>query len=206
MRGVYFIHDTEYCKIGFSTNIDNRLNGLKTGHPKKLFLSYKEKGGMELEKKYHKRFGEYRQRGEWFEIKGELYDFILEKNPQEIYNISQNIKKLRKEEKILINKLVKENSKLWSDLNIYKKKAEFFENELNKFKELSEKWYSNFEKKEGLYNRAEEILEEYKKLKNADPFYRNFYIKKTTPSKFTNFIDRITNYFNLKKAKRKNGG
>lgn len=83
---VYFIGNIEYkiVKIGFSSNPQNRLKSLQTGCPYKLKILKKIEGNSHLEKDYHKIFKDFNMEGEWFELRGELLDFV---------NKTQNITK-----------------------------------------------------------------------------------------------------------------
>ncbi|MEV5204173.1 GIY-YIG nuclease family protein [Streptomyces sp. NPDC053720] len=55
-------------KIGTSSNPELRLTRMQTGLPLKLSLLATFPGGRALEKALHGHFGEYRRRGEWFDL------------------------------------------------------------------------------------------------------------------------------------------
>ena len=76
---VYFIGNSEknICKIGFSYSPNQRLIELQTGNPFPLFVFKTVKGDMEMEKTFHFLYRQYRTRGEWFKIEGELKKFII---------------------------------------------------------------------------------------------------------------------------------
>ena len=64
---VYFISDGERIKIGFTTDIRQRLNSLQTANSNKLKLLYRiDDGGHALEKHIHEMCERYRLEGEWF--------------------------------------------------------------------------------------------------------------------------------------------
>ena len=72
----YFISNNKSAiKIGFVFDkdnktpeelIDNRLKELKTGNPDNLELIYYEKGSMDTEWAYHKKYESENISGEWF--------------------------------------------------------------------------------------------------------------------------------------------
>lgn len=53
-------------KIGFTANLDYRMEHLQTACPYKLELLATVKGGLGTERELHTRFAEHRIRGEWF--------------------------------------------------------------------------------------------------------------------------------------------
>jgi hypothetical protein len=63
---VYFIQGGDLVKIGYTTNIRQRLYDLQTSAPIDLVLLGLIPGTRALEKEYHKRFAAHRVRGEWF--------------------------------------------------------------------------------------------------------------------------------------------
>lgn len=73
---IYFASDGRYIKIGFASNVKNRVASLQTGHHKKLAVLRVEKGTMEDEAKFHERFATLRARGEWFRREGELAEYV----------------------------------------------------------------------------------------------------------------------------------
>lgn len=77
IRGrVYFVQrpGNKRIKIGFTTNMVSRLNGLATDEKLEVLLTIP--GTLELEKAMHERFKEYRVKGEWFEPGDKLLKFI----------------------------------------------------------------------------------------------------------------------------------
>ena len=78
-KDLYIIQclETQRVKIGISDNVVSRFESIRTMSPTKLsILKVIEYGGLGLEQHLHKKFGEYRLHGEWFEYNGELKKFI----------------------------------------------------------------------------------------------------------------------------------
>lgn len=74
---VYFVSDGDAIKIGFTSNgVDRRLEALRNGNPREIKVLATMRGTMDDEKRLHRRFAEYRVRGEWFKAAPELLDFI----------------------------------------------------------------------------------------------------------------------------------
>jgi len=74
---VYFIRaGGGPVKIGFSTNVEKRMVALQISSPHDLVLIAKVPGNKRLEKQIHKHFSHLALRGEWFEMDGELEEFI----------------------------------------------------------------------------------------------------------------------------------
>jgi len=69
---VYFIKSSDMVKIGFSTDVVNRLSNLKVGNPFGSRLVAAIPGTEDTEAYFHKMFAEYRSQGEWFRIDGLL--------------------------------------------------------------------------------------------------------------------------------------
>jgi hypothetical protein len=59
-------------KIGFSTQVKKRIEGLQVSSPYQLELISKVQGTMALEKKLHKEFSHLRISGEWFKWSDEI--------------------------------------------------------------------------------------------------------------------------------------
>jgi len=73
---VYFMQSGGYIKIGFSQNVNKRLESIQTGHPNKVKIKYKFKGGKHIEKFLHQTFKHKRSYGEWFHWCEEIEDFV----------------------------------------------------------------------------------------------------------------------------------
>lgn len=79
--GVYFIDSAEapksLIKIGWSTNIRERLLTLQCGSPVGLRLvAWKPATSSYAEKEEHDRWAKYRVRGEWFSHEGRLREYV----------------------------------------------------------------------------------------------------------------------------------
>lgn len=73
---VYFIKAGNMVKIGFSTDVVSRLDGLSTGNHRKLKLLSAMPATKHTETFMHKTFAAQRDHGEWFRIEGELAIFL----------------------------------------------------------------------------------------------------------------------------------
>lgn len=73
---VYFAAAGERVKIGKANDLTKRLATLQTGCPYKIRLLKVERGGVAVERGYHRRFSALRENGEWFRNEGELADFL----------------------------------------------------------------------------------------------------------------------------------
>lgn len=62
--------NSSVVKIGTTTNLTNRVNGIQTGHPLLLLARWTCPGGVELEAFLHRRFDSIRMNGEWFNFEG----------------------------------------------------------------------------------------------------------------------------------------
>lgn len=67
LGAIYFIAGADMVKIGFSTNLDQRLESLQSGSPVKLVVEAFIQGSLMQEQILHGVFGEFRRHGEWFE-------------------------------------------------------------------------------------------------------------------------------------------
>jgi hypothetical protein len=63
-------------KIGTTGNIDNRTNGIGHSLVKGVRIIAAVPGGYDLERELHQRFKEYRIRGEWFRLEGDLAEYV----------------------------------------------------------------------------------------------------------------------------------
>lgn len=73
---VYFLRGGNEVKIGFSTNLPQRLEKLRNGNAYPVFICRYVEGTPTTERQFHKRFAEYRLRGEWFDLRGSLARFL----------------------------------------------------------------------------------------------------------------------------------
>jgi len=75
---VYFIRSNGKgpVKIGYATNVPDRLKALQTSHHGRLVIVGLMAGTQQDERALHAQFKEYRKGGEWFDCKGELKAYI----------------------------------------------------------------------------------------------------------------------------------
>lgn len=75
---IYFILSSEInaVKIGFTTNVEQRLSVLQTGSPHELKLVKVISGSPRKEKQLHKKFAEYNIRGEWFHWNDVIKNYV----------------------------------------------------------------------------------------------------------------------------------
>ena len=70
---VYFVSDSQFVKIGHTTNLKDRMTTLQIGNPRQLSLLYvipcKNKAAAKnVEKGIHGLYSAYEENGEWFRI------------------------------------------------------------------------------------------------------------------------------------------
>ena len=75
---IYFVQgeSTRLIKIGFATDVQRRLNEIRTGSPDILVLLAAAEGGRNEEYALHRKFIDIRHHGEWFSPEKPLLDFI----------------------------------------------------------------------------------------------------------------------------------
>lgn len=75
---IYFIRANGKgpVKIGFAGSLKLRLSGLQTSHHQKLRLVAAIEGTPAHEKLLHRKFMDYRMKGEWFKVEGELLKYL----------------------------------------------------------------------------------------------------------------------------------
>jgi len=91
---IYFIEaESGHIKIGYTDNeINVRIKAMQPGCPFTLKLIKTIDGDRQQEKLIHKKFTEYRYRGEWFIPSKEIQSFI--KNPYVLKVTNNNIQQL----------------------------------------------------------------------------------------------------------------
>ena len=69
-RYIYFISDGQYCKIGYTLDIDSRIKELQTGTANnlKLLYSFKTFDYSNIENQLHNLFKNKHINGEWYDI------------------------------------------------------------------------------------------------------------------------------------------
>lgn len=81
MQGVYVIRaiGTPRVKIGWSNNVEKRLNGLKTGCPYPVeLLKVIETDDQSMERLAHEALRQFRVHGEWFELPNKTLAWLIE--------------------------------------------------------------------------------------------------------------------------------
>lgn len=81
---IYFVRAGDFIKIGYSTRPLDRLKALQTSHPGKLELIGTRPGSREFETELHDHFIKLHVRGEWFQAKDPLLQYIEENTPEGI--------------------------------------------------------------------------------------------------------------------------
>ena len=92
---LYAITDDVFIKLGYSSNIPNRVKSMQTGCPGvlrvlwKYYVGSQENDAKKAEKKLHRRCKEYSQRGEWFskECMPMVEEFTLTKKMKRDFGI-----------------------------------------------------------------------------------------------------------------------
>jgi DNA-binding XRE family transcriptional regulator len=83
---IYFLKDeNNYVKIGFSTNVIQRIYDLRVSSPYKSEVLLIISGDYALEQELHKKFKDSFKSGEWFLFSKEIQDFV---NANQINNLS----------------------------------------------------------------------------------------------------------------------
>ncbi len=107
---IYFIEnlETKHIKIGFTTDIKNRLSNLQTSSPYELKVLAVCEGNDKTEKELHIKFNDYHTRGEWFNPNKELIDYISQFPPYKSDNKQHgNLASLRKQKKMSMEEVGK---------------------------------------------------------------------------------------------------
>lgn len=73
---VYFVLWGDRVKIGVAKDVKKRMSALKVSCPEHLELVHVMKGGRRLEAFFHQRFALSRLRGEWFDRRGVINEFL----------------------------------------------------------------------------------------------------------------------------------
>lgn len=63
-------------KIGFTTNLKRRISSLRTGAAVPIEIIGTIKCSADRESLLHKKFGRYREHGEWFRLEGDLAKYV----------------------------------------------------------------------------------------------------------------------------------
>jgi hypothetical protein len=73
---VYFVQYWDAVKIGWTSNLPQRLLHLQAGLPEKLTLAFSMPGDILLERSLHTRFSSDRLHGEWFRFSRAILEWI----------------------------------------------------------------------------------------------------------------------------------
>jgi hypothetical protein len=73
---VYIIGFGDYIKIGWSTNVANRVRALQEGVPETLVVIAAFPGTQKSERNLHRLFSAHRTRGEWFRKPRDLIEIV----------------------------------------------------------------------------------------------------------------------------------
>lgn len=74
---VYIITDGRDYKVGFTTDLSQRVKDLQVGHPSKLRVVAMRVGGNELETLIHDILEEHHLRGEWFSMSDKVLAEVM---------------------------------------------------------------------------------------------------------------------------------
>lgn len=73
---VYFLECDDRVKIGYTTNLKERLKNFRTTLIDDFEVILTVPGTTALERHFHQRFDAYRIKGEWFSLSDEIRDFV----------------------------------------------------------------------------------------------------------------------------------
>lgn len=69
---IYFLAGDGLVKIGFTTNLKERVRSISRMSPRKLNLIARLRGTQRNEDELHGMLKKYRQHGEWFRLEGDV--------------------------------------------------------------------------------------------------------------------------------------
>lgn len=84
---VYAIAAGERVKIGYTTNLEQRMKSIQSSCSDPIVCLGTSPGGVELEKALHRQFGHARAHGEWFSLSTEDRSTLLRRLDGEPYFI-----------------------------------------------------------------------------------------------------------------------
>lgn len=76
---VYVIQAGEHVKIGWTTNLGNRIEDLRSGSPHRLDVLGVCPGDRDLERAWHHEFRSERVHGEWFQLSADQLEALCER-------------------------------------------------------------------------------------------------------------------------------
>lgn len=86
--GAYFIKCGGFIKIGYATNVSQRLVELQIGTPERLEILLTIPGPPKLERSLHSKFRPLRSQGEWFRAEEPILMFIGQERLKQEQNIN----------------------------------------------------------------------------------------------------------------------
>ena len=125
---IYFIQQetTNYIKIGYARDPNQRLIQLRTASPYKLVLLGIMDGGTQTEDEIHSLFNSSRVRGEWFSPSDDLLQYIKRNTARRSGANSDNSTTFRKQLRISQEQL-DALEKLAAELNISGQRGTWFQ-------------------------------------------------------------------------------
>ena len=86
MSFVYFFECEGHIKVGFATDVFQRLAEVQVGSPHRVTIAGVIPGTRATEKAMHRRLAEFKHRGEWFQGRGLLWAIkeILDEHGEEM--------------------------------------------------------------------------------------------------------------------------
>jgi hypothetical protein len=116
---VYFVRNGKAIKIGFTTDLDQRLKRLQTASSSTLELLGAVAGTLEDEQNLHRRFANLQIRGEWFRGHTSLMAYIREATkapePAEVSEPAEPAKPLPPETSAVISGLLKRRNQVGAE-------------------------------------------------------------------------------------------
>lgn len=76
---VYFLSRGDQIKIGYTSNLQDRLRAFRTATTEPVEVLLLVPGTVDLERYYHQKFAEHRIEREWFSHATELLEFIAKR-------------------------------------------------------------------------------------------------------------------------------
>src|SRR3990167_10029607 len=73
---IYYVQVADYIKIGCTADWKKRINNIRTSSPFEVKVLLVEINHPRFERRLHKKFSQYRHRGEWFCVTPELLSYV----------------------------------------------------------------------------------------------------------------------------------
>lgn len=112
---VYIVEEekSKRVKIGYTSgDVWSRIDQLQTGNPEPLVLvkEYRDEG-RDFEKRLHRKFQNYRLMGEWFDPKGDLWNYLADiKNKQNRQYLRDFMKPMSLKEAAILAGIIREDN------------------------------------------------------------------------------------------------